>query len=78
MSTNIKVIKQEILSALSHPEAENGLYFSNLYVLHEEEERPAVSGTQVEILDALKDLIQEGKISADESGHEVRFILNVA
>ena len=31
-------IKREILAALSHPEAEDGLYFNNLIIVHEEEE----------------------------------------
>jgi hypothetical protein len=75
MSSKQELIKQEIISALTHPEAEDGLYFSNLYVLHEEDERPAVSGSELEILDALKDLIREGRVLTDDSDEEVRLYI---
>ena len=73
MTTKRQQIKEQLVAALSHPEAEDGLYFENLYILHEEEERPAVSGSQVEILDALKELIDEGKVVADDSGEHPVF-----
>jgi hypothetical protein len=60
---------------LSHPEAEEGLYFRNFYHLHEEDERPAVVADQLSILDALKDLIAEGSVKIDESGPEAVFML---
>lgn len=66
-------VKQQILLALKHPEAEEGLYFRNFSDLHEEDERPAVKAEQVLILDALKQLIDEGQVIADESGKEVVF-----
>jgi hypothetical protein len=66
-------IKHEILEALSHPEAQDGLYFRNLYHLHEEDQRDAVSGSQVEILDALKELLHEGHIVMSEGGEEAIF-----
>lgn len=63
-------IKSEILAALDHPEAEDGLYFTNLTNLYEEEERPAVSGGDEDILEALKELIQDGEVltSTGEAG----------
>ena len=72
---DLKKIKNQIISALSHPEAEEGLYFRNLFHLHEEDERPAVVAEQVEILEALKELISEDKIKMDESGEEAIFKL---
>ena len=68
-------IKQEIIQALSHPEAEEGLYFGNLYQLYEEEERPAVVGEEVDILDALKELIADGEVSVSEGENGVIFAL---
>ena len=68
-------IKRQIIAALTHPEAQDGLYFRNLYHLHEEDQRDAVEGAQVAILDALRDLIDEGKVLMDESGEEVIFFL---
>ena len=72
---DLKKIKNQIISALSHPEAEEGLYFRNLFHLHEEDERPAVVAEQVEILEALKELISKDKIKMDESGEEAIFKL---
>ena len=76
MEEDLKEIKKTILEVLAHPEASDGLYFRNFYNLHEEDERPVVSGTQEEILEAISALIREGEIVADESGEEVIFFLN--
>ncbi len=75
MSKDINSIKSDILAALSHPEAEEGLYLNNLQVVHEEESREPVRGTQLEILDALKELIGEGKVGTREDSKEVIFYL---
>lgn len=71
----IEITKQQILAALSHPEAEEGLYFQNLYALHEDEERPAVESSQQEILDALKDLIREKKVRVNNEGESPIFFV---
>ena len=76
MNARRESIKKQILAALSHPEAEEGLYFRNLTVLHEEDDRDPVEGTQVEILDALKELLAEQQIRMDDSGKEVIFFLD--
>lgn len=76
MAKNKDNVKSQILEALGHPEAEEGLYFRNFWNLHEEDERPKVEGDEVEILDALRELLDEGKILMDESGKEVVFQLN--
>lgn len=68
-------IRTQVLQALGHPEAEEGLYFENLTALHEDEERVGVEGDQVEILEVLKELIEEGRVSADDSGERVIFYL---
>ena len=72
---NQTTTREDILSALSHPEASDGLYLDNLQVVHEEEDRLPVRGTQLEILDALKDLIEEGMVRTDDSGEKVIFYL---
>ena len=77
MKKDLKGIKDQIVSALKHSEAEDGLYFNNLIVVHEDEERPIVSGSDEEVLAALKDLITEGKVVADDSGEKVLFQLAV-
>lgn len=62
-------VKQEILEALRHEEADEGLYFSNLYELHEEDERSAVSGDVALIEQAVKELVSEGRITIrDDEG----------
>lgn len=71
-------IRKEILAALEHPEAEDGLYFSNLTELYEEEERPAVVGDDLEILDALKQLIDDGIVITSEGEAGTIFLLNHA
>ena len=68
-------VKGQILKALTHPEAEEGLYFRNFYHLHEEDERPAVEARQDLILDALKELISEGRVQMDEGEGEAIFSL---
>ena len=68
-------VKSQILQALRHPEAEEGLYFRNFYHLHEEDERPAVQAEEADILDALKELVGAGQVKLDESGPEAVFSL---
>jgi len=73
--TDRKQIAQQILAALGHSEADEGLYFRNFYQLHEEDQRSIVEGDQEEILEVVKDLIDQGKIRVDDSGAEVVFFL---
>ena len=73
MDDKKKLIKQQIIAALLHPEAEEGLYFRNFTLLHEEDERPVVEGDQLEILEALRELIDEHRVRVDETGKEVVF-----
>ena len=68
-------IKSQIVNALSHPEADQGLYLDNLLYVHEEEERPVVDADQEEVLDSLKELIQEGRIKMSDEGEKVVFML---
>ena len=72
----METIRSQILSALAHPEAEEGLYFENLIAVHEEEERNAVSGSQIEVLDELKKLIDEGRVGVREEGEALVFFLS--
>lgn len=71
----IPSIKAEILAALSHPEAEDGLYFNNLIVVHEEEERPIVHGEESQVNGALEELAHEGKILVLGDGEQRIFRL---
>ncbi len=75
MKSDSNRIKQQILSALRHPEAEEGLYFRNLYALHEEDERDPVEGDEEEIMSALNDLVKEGKVTIDHSRDEIVFMI---
>lgn len=68
-----EAIKQQILAALAHPEADEGLFFTNLYYLHEEDERPQVEASEEQILDAIKELILEKKIRVDDSQDQLIF-----
>lgn len=68
-------IKIQILAALSHPEAEEGLYFNNFRAVFEEEERPVVNGSEEEVLTALKELVTEGRVKASTFGEETIFSL---
>ena len=76
MKNTIKNIKNQIIKALSHPEAQDGLYFRNFSHLHEEDERVAVNAQDEDILDALQQLIKEGKVVMDNGKGEVIFSLN--
>ena len=78
MSKDLRKVKEQVLAALRHPEAEEGLYFRNFRHLHEEDERPAVEADQVDLLEALHELIGEGKVHMDESCEEVVFFLKQA
>jgi hypothetical protein len=55
-------IKKQITAALSHIEAEDGLYFNNLIVVHEEEERPIVVGDEAAVKSALEAMVKQGKV----------------
>ncbi len=68
-------IKTEVLKALSHEEAEDGLYFQNFYVLWEEDERPAVTASEDELMNALNDLVREGKVTLKEDHDKIIFNL---
>ena len=72
---NNTTIKNQIISALGHPEAEDGLYLENLTAIHEEESRPVVEGNQLQILDALKELIEENIVESSDSSERVIFSL---
>jgi hypothetical protein len=65
-----EIIKKQIEAALSHSEAEDGLYFNNLIVVHEEEERPIVVGEESEILAALNEMIDQGRVIVTPSASE--------
>ena len=75
MSADKNLVKAQIVAALEHPEAEEGLYFRNFFHLHEEDERPAVVADQVAVLDALKELIAEGRVAMEEAEGEAIFRL---
>lgn len=75
MSDKLDTIKSNILRALAHPEADEGLFLHNFNQLHQEDERPPVDGSLEEILDALRLLVDEGKVKTDESGSDVIFSL---
>jgi hypothetical protein len=75
MKKRIKEIKHQILCALQHPEAEDGLFLRNFGNVHFEDERPRVDADQTELLEALNELVKEGRVALDESCEEVVFHL---
>lgn len=72
-------IREQILEALRHPEAEDGLYFRNFFHLHEEDERRAVSGEQSEIMAELNRLIADGLVKVSPgAGEDAEVIFSLA
>ena len=69
-------IKKEILAALRHQEASDGLYFRNFQHLHEADERDPVIGDELEVLEVLRELIEAKEVKVDDSGKEPIFFLN--
>lgn len=76
--SNLLRLKNEIISVLSHPDAEEGLYFRNFFHVHEEDDRQAIAGEESEVLDALRELIAEGRVLMDEGESEPIFMLGRA
>ena len=72
---NANSIRNQIIAALSHPEAEDGLYFNNLIVVHEEEERPIVEGNEQAIMAVLNEMVAEGLVRSSGSGSQQIFSL---
>jgi hypothetical protein len=70
---NNNSIRKQIIAALTHPEAEDGLYFNNLIVVHEEEERPIVEGEESAIRGVLKEMIAEGVVRSSGEGAQAIF-----
>ena len=65
-----ETIREQILAALKHSEAEDGLYFNNLIVVHEEEERPIVEGTEMDVQRVLDTMVEEGELSVVGEGSQ--------
>lgn len=70
-------VMRSIVEALSHPEAEDGLYFRNFAILHEEDCRARVAASSPEIASALTELIKEGRVKIDFDDIETVFRLTV-
>ena len=66
-------IKKQILCALAHDEAEDGLYLRNFTNLTEEDERPAVEADDYDIVESLNELIKEGKVWCEQTEAETIF-----
>lgn len=65
-----QTLRKQIIAALSHPEAEDGLYLNNLIVVHEEEERPLVEGDESVVSRVLEEMIADGEISVSGEGSQ--------
>ena len=72
---NIDTVKTQIIEALRHPEADEGLFYRNFSLLHEEDERPPVIAEDIDILDALRELIREGRVEVLDDSAEPVFLL---
>ena len=71
----VSKVKDSIVGALSHSEAEDGLYFRNFFLLHEEDQRPGVKASKKDLLNALNELLEEGIVKVDFDELEVTFRL---
>ena len=76
MSKNITEIKQTLIQALKHQEAEDGLYFRNFFNMHEADERPMVKASKEDISKSLNELIKENKVKLSSFDDDVIFMLN--
>ena len=72
---NVDDVKNQIVHALRHPEADEGLFFRNFKHLHEVDQRPAVAASQPVIARALQQLIKEGRVGLTTEGADVVFVL---
>ena len=52
MSSALDRIQSEVISALNHVEAEDGLFFQNFTIVHESEERTPVRASDDELIAA--------------------------
>lgn len=72
-----ETIREQILAALKHSEAEDGLYFNNLIVVHEEEERPIVEGAEADVQRVLDAMVEAGELSVVGEGSQKIYSLAV-
>jgi hypothetical protein len=72
-----ETIREQILAALKHSEAEDGLYFNNLIVVHEEEERPIVEGAEADVQKVLDAMVEAGELSVVGEGSQKIYSLAV-
>ena len=72
-----ETIREQILAALKHSEAEDGLYFNNLIVVHEEEERPIVEGAEADVQKVLDAMVEAGELSVVGEGSQKIYSLTV-
>ena len=72
-----ETIREQILAALKHSEAEDGLYFNNLIVVHEEEERPIVEGAEADVQRVLDAMVEAGELSVVGEGSQKIYSLTV-
>ena len=78
MKPNLTPIKHQILEALAHPEADEGLYLRNFCNLHETDERTAVEADETILLLALEELVSSGEVKTEKDGEDLIFILGRA
>lgn len=62
---SLEEVSNQVILALQHVEAEDGLYLDNFYHLHEEDERPPVTATPEQIFEALQILISDRKVRCE-------------
>ena len=77
MTDTLRPIKKQILEALQHSEAEDGLYLNNLLIVHEEEDRPIVVGEEQDVMKALHELVSAGDISVVGQGESAIYSIAV-
>lgn len=68
-------VRQQILQALRHQEAEAGLFFRNFVIQHEADERPEVFADPNCIMVELESLVRDGIVHLEQQDTQVVFSL---
>jgi hypothetical protein len=63
MASDLENLKNQIINALNHTEAEDGLFFQNFIIVHESEDRQPVMTNDAGLIYALEDLVKDEKVS---------------
>lgn len=75
MASDLENLKEQIITALNHAEAEDGLFFQNFIIVHESEDRQPVTTNDAGLIYALEDLVKDEKVTMAAMDGKVIFQL---